>query len=429
MFEEFLQHATWYGDQKKADAILTANPSIAKENIHVAAALGDAGEVEKLLAKDSSLANATALPHATTPLVYLCFSVYLRSQPERSGDFLKTAKLLLEAGADPNAGFQSTGQYPDFESALYGAAGVAHHAALTKLLLQHGANPNDEEAAYHCPETHENGALKAMVESGRMTQIYLVMMLVRKHDWHDYDGVKYLLEKGADPNGDAGRGWYPLHHAIHRDNAIETIKLLMDHGADPTVIKDGMTAIARAARWGRADVLRLFKEFGFDISLEGTDGLLAACALNDKEKLEQIKHEHPELTTQLYGLAGYWLGWFCGTGNTEGVRNLLDLGVDVNAFFHGDGYFEIPMGSLPIHIAAWRARHDIVKLLIDRGARIDTRDARQRTPLMLAVKACIDSYWMERRSPDSVKYLLDAGADKNNIPLPTGYKEIDILLN
>jgi len=39
------------------------------------------------------------------------------------------------------------------------------------------------------------------------------------------------------------------------------------------------------------------------------------------------------------------------------VRQLLDLGVSPEApFTEGDGYFGVPKDSLPIHVAAWRAR-------------------------------------------------------------------------
>lgn len=55
-------------------------------------------------------------------------------------------------------------------------------------------------------------------------------------------------------------------------------------------------------------------------------------------------------------------------------------------------------------------------------------DGKGRTPLMLAVRACVDSYWTDRRSPQSVAALLAAGASKDGIQLPTGYDRIDSLL-
>lgn len=44
---------------------------------------------------------------------------------------------------------------------------------------------------------------------------------------------------------------------------------------------------------------------------------------------------------------------------------------------------------------------------------------------MLAVRACVDSYWMKQRS---VAALLSAGASDEGVALPTGYPEIDALL-
>ncbi len=105
---------------------------------------------------------------------------YLRRDATRSEAFVAAARALLDAGADPNAGFWTTGSYPEFETALYGAAGVAHHPELTQLLLERGADPNDEEAVYHSPETDDNRAMALLVESGRLTNENLVMMLVRQ---------------------------------------------------------------------------------------------------------------------------------------------------------------------------------------------------------------------------------------------------------
>lgn len=84
--------------------------------------------------------------------------------------------------------------------------------------------------------------------------------------------------------------------------------------------------------------------------------------------------------------------------------------------------------STALHVAAWRARHAAVKLLIERGAPVDALDGKGRTPLALAVRACVDSYWMERRSPESVEALLHAGAAVSGVNFPSGYAEVDELL-
>ena len=111
------------------------------------------------------------------------------------------------------------------------------------------------------------------------------------------------------------------------------------------------------------------------------------------------------------------------------VDVLLDLGVDVRALYvEGDGYYGVAKNSMALHAAAWRAQHETVQLLIARGAPVDVRDGRGRTALALAVRACVDSYWSYRRSPKSVRALLEAGAAVNDVTFPSGYAEVDDLL-
>jgi hypothetical protein len=45
------------------------------------------------------------------------------------------------------------------------------------------------------------------------------------------------------------------------------------------------------------------------------------------------------------------------------------------------------------------------------------------------VKACVDSYWKNRRTPESVEALLSAGAAIEGIEIPCGYDEVDALLS
>jgi ankyrin repeat protein len=425
----FIEAATWHGTLEHAKAILAAHPELASSDIHTAAILGDDAAVRQFIAQDPKNVTAKSPPYGGDALNYLCLSKYLRLDPVRGDAFLRAAAALLDAGADPNTGFWTTGKYPERETGLYGAAGVAHHTALTRLLVERGADPNDEEAVYHSPESYDNGAMQVLVGTGKVTAENLVMMLIRKHDWHDYEGAKWLLEHGADPNHARQRGWDPLHHALARDNSLEMVALLLDHGADPAAAKDGVTAVARAAREGRSDVLELFEHRGIPIELHGVDRLIAACAIGDAASARSIAEREPHLVVEVNAMGGELLAKFAGTDNPPGVRQLLDLGVDVAApFTEGDGYHDEPRNSLAIHVAAWRGRPAVVELLIARGSPIDLPDAKGRTPLALAVKACVDSYWTERRSPESVQALLEAGASVDGIAFPSGYDEVDALL-
>jgi ankyrin repeat protein len=428
--EDFITAAVWHGSLERAEAILAAHPEIASSDIHTAAIAGDDGAVRRFVEQDPAHAAAKSPPYGGDALTYLCLSKYLRLDRTRTAAFLRAATALLDAGADPKTGFWTTGQHPEFETALYGAAGVAHHPEMTRLLLERGADPNDAETPYHAPETYDNAALAILVECGRLTADSLATMLLRKADWHDADGIRFLLEHGADPNRMTGWGFTALHQAVRRDNALKNIEAMLDHGADPTLTtrEDRRSAVQIAARRGRGDLLELFERRGLPVELQGIDRLIAACATNDADRVRSIAEDQPELARAVLAHGGTLLAEFAGTWNTDGVGLLLDLGVPVDAPYPGDGYFEIAPNSTALHVAAWKAHPTTVKLLIARRAPVDAVDGKGRTPLALAVKACVDSHWTNRRSPESVEALLEAGASITGVPYPSGYADVDELL-
>lgn len=421
----FITAATWHGPLEPAEAILASHPGVRSSDIHTAAILGDDATVRRFLEQDPNSATTASPPYGGDPLVYLCLSKYLRLDPARSPGFIQTATALLEAGADPNSGFWNKGE---FETALYGAAGVAHHAGLTRLLLERGADPNDVEVVYHSPEGHDLDAFKEVVNTGRLTQESLTGMLVRKLDWHDKAGVEFILSHGLDPNQMTRRGHLALHHAVKRDNGLEIIQLLLDHGADPLRESEGRSIVAWAARKGRRDVLEALERRGHPVSLDGVDRLIAACARNDTATVRAITQAEPALVEAIRSESGILLAEFAGTENTPGVGHLLDLGISIGSTYGGDGYFDIAQDSTALHVAAWRMSHSTVSLLLDRGAPVDARDGNGRTPLALAVRACVDSYWTEWRTPESVAALLRAGANPELAPCPSGYQEVDELI-
>jgi hypothetical protein len=172
---DFITASVWHGSLEIAGAILAAHPEVATANIQVAAILGDNLSVRRFIAADPSQAAAKGGPHGWDPLTYLCFSRYLRLEPWRSAGFLDAARALLDAGASASTGFFDMDHQPtpEWESALYGAAGVAHHVDLTRLLLERGANPNDGEVMYHSPESFELGVIRhsSIAESLHLTAL------------------------------------------------------------------------------------------------------------------------------------------------------------------------------------------------------------------------------------------------------------------
>ncbi|MGD0226541.1 MAG: ankyrin repeat domain-containing protein [Terriglobia bacterium] len=423
------------GTLEHAELIRSQYPHVAASNIYTTAILADESAVRGFLSRDPRSATAKGGPHGWDALTYLCFSRYLRLDRARSEAFVRTARTLLDAGASANTGWYEMIDHPNprptFESAIYAAAGIVQHPELTRLLLERGADPNDEETPYHVPEGYDNTVMKIVLESGRLNNLSLACMLVRKTDWHDEEGLRILLGHGADPNIQPAFGDNALHHALRRDNGLKAIELLLDHGGDPALksTRDGRSATVMAGRRGRGDVLAMLEKRGISIELHGLDRLLAACARSDRETISLLVTREPQLSLDFIAEGGTALAEFAGNGNVEGLRCLLDLGVrPASLYREGDPYFDIAKDSTALHVAAWRARPAAVEELIQRGAPVNAVDTKGRTALALAVKACVDSYWTDRRSPDSVDALLRAGASVSGIDIPSGYEEVDELL-
>src|SRR5579859_2812941 len=430
-------HASGTLDQ--AELIRARYPEVTTANIYTAAVLADEEKVRRYLSNDPALATTSGGPHGWDALTYLCFSRYLRLDPTRSEAFVATARVLLKAGASASTGWMETTDddppRPFLESVLYAAAGLARHPELTRLLLEYGADPNDEETCYHAPKTYDNTVVQILLDSGRCNERSLAWLAARKADWHDEKGLLLALEGGANPNFMTHWKYSPFQHSIRRDNGLVMIAMFLEHGADPYLrnVQDQRNAFQMAAYHGRGDILAELERRGFASNYEGPtpelDALVAACALADRSQVQGLIARNPDLRQQLIDLGGSLLARFAGAANLDGVRVLLDLGIPVDAPWpDGDPYFELARNSAALHVAAWRANHDIVRELIARGANVNATDPRGRTPMQLAVTACIDSYWKYRRKPDSVAALLAAGATTKGIKMPTGYDAIDELL-
>jgi ankyrin repeat protein len=377
------------GTLDAAEAILAAHPQVAGDDLLVAAILGDSGAVSRLLAFDAARATARGGPYGWDALTYLCFSQYLRLRPTEG--FVGAAEALLDAGADPDTGFFEAEHEPDptFESALYGAAGVAHHADLTRLLLARGADPNlGGEVAYHAPEGFDNEAMQVVVESGRLASDGLTAMLHRKLDWTDLDGVRWLLEHGADANAVSPWGDRALHHALARDNALPLLEVLLDFGADPILGAprwQSRSAVAIAARAGRADALELFRRRGYAGELDGDDAFFAALARGDRSAALAFAAGEPGID-RLEGAQPGVVATLAGAGNTVALALALDLG--------------FPASADALSLAVWRERTGCVRELLTRGVPVSS------DVLALAERALTEtSEWTPHHSREILETL------------------------
>ncbi len=228
-------------------------------------------------------------------------------------------KVLLDAGADPNA-LDNRGATP----LVY----AAYSFEKTKLLVDHGAR------------------VKVAAKNG-VTPLDVAAVV---HG--NAPAVRYLLEHGAEivkPDVKSGRESYVLTDTAERGDP-ETIKLLLAHGGDVTVL-DGFGGTPLMSAVG-GDPLSQCEE--------KTDLLLPGSDVNALNTFAGMMKNGPISLTHMSALMN--AAPFCGPA--------------------------------------------VVAKLVKAGAHVNEKDVKQITALMRAVAR-------DNANPASVKALLDAGADVN----------------
>ena len=147
--DELIEAAIWHGSLDRAEALLAAHPELRSSDIHIAAILGDAAAVRAFIAQDPKCVTEKSGPYGGDALNYLGLSKYLRLDRSRSDAFLDTATALLDAGADPNTGFWTTGPFPERETVLYGAAGGISRDGVHRLIGVQNKQPHP--GRWHAP--------------------------------------------------------------------------------------------------------------------------------------------------------------------------------------------------------------------------------------------------------------------------------------
>jgi len=229
----------------------------------------------------------------------------------------ESARLLVKAGADVND------LLPDGTSALVLAAYSGHRSAAAAL-LESGADPNAAAVGFT--------ALHAAVLRG------------------DLGLANTLLAAGANPNAQITKGT-PMR------------RLSQDFDLPKTLV--GATPYLLAAKYLEIDMMTVLAAAGADRQLPLKDGmtpLMAAAGMGSAPQANRRnltvfdggKVEDERLVVQA-------------------VTTALRLGADVNAVTRA--------GDTALHSAASMGYDAVVQLLVDRGARLNVKNARGQTPL------------------------------------------------
>jgi hypothetical protein len=192
--------------REQAAAILEASPSLARDDTFVGAAVGDVKALREHLDRDAGVATRRGGPRGWDALLYLSNA---RLSPRASWDPLACAHLLLDRGADPKT-YALMHQMP--YTAITGAIGVGEAGpvaapphpqarALVELLLNAGADPNDEQALYNMHFLRDDGWLELLLARGLREQARLDYLLGASVKQDFADRVALLLAHGASSNG------------------------------------------------------------------------------------------------------------------------------------------------------------------------------------------------------------------------------------
>ncbi len=434
--------------------------------LHTAAVTGDAALIGLLLSAGADV-NAP-LTNGTTALM----------TASASGS-VDAVKILVDHGADVNAKETARG-----ETALMFAAGE-NRAAVIKFLLGHGADASvtttvvklgrarfDEDGNPLRPPTAQRGggrrggrgggvggqahgtpatvmggmtalliaardghqdAVRAFAESSvDINQVSagdksspLVIAIANGH----YDIAKYLLDHGANPNlatidglaalyavedteyAQVGWGANPIT-TQEKINYLDLTKALLAHGADPNakllkalwfrptshneewVDKKGATPFWRAAQATDVAAMQILIKGGADPNIATTEGV-----------------------TPLMAAAG--LGWGANSSRTvpngwlPAVKYCLELGADVNAH---DIY-----NYTALHGAAYRGDNELVKFLVEKGAKLDVRSKRGQTVTDMANGPMVNAH-LPMEHPDTIALLEKLGAPPPEVPIAAAPK-------
>ncbi len=398
------------GSLLPAKKILAEHPSLVSSSFLAAVVTGNVKLTQRLLANDPSLANAIGGPRNWPALCYLTFSRFLRDEKKRAGQFVKCAKLLLAAGADPNSYWPEPNNPTERETALYGAAGIANCAPLTKLLIDAGADVNDHESLYHASEFKDNAALAELLKA-RPEPKRISYNLCHKMDMEDPAGVRLFIKHGADVNVLLEHGLFkgsrPLHFAIYRRRSLAIFRILLRAGADPNLADaKGVTPYQLARKLGLNSVAKLLKSKGAIDDLDPRSKFLAALSSGDRKTAHAMLRNDPALKENLTEFDHKLLVDAAEAGNANAVRLMLDIGFPVST--RGATYGGWDASALDV--AAWNGHAAIVRLLHRRGADPSIKHGYGGDALGAAIHGA--SHGSHKRGTAAVKTLAMVASDK-----------------
>ena len=239
------------------------------------------------------------------------------------------ARLLLANGADPNAGYLWEGTYAF--TALTGALGEGEDAVnqprhqfwlpLARLLLDAGADPNDSQGLYNRMFAVSDDHLRLLFSYGLGTGT--------GGPWHAQLGS--ALPSPAQMLQDQLL-WAAEHNLPAR------VRLLLGHDTDPDGLgfwftgAERRTAYQRAALGGNAEIAELLLAVGArQTAFDPAQEFISACLSGDRHRAGALIAADPAVVRQAIAAEPAAILRAAELSRPAAVRLLAELGFDVNA--------------------------------------------------------------------------------------------------
>lgn len=422
---------------KEAQRTLAALPDMASESIHAASAIGDPEAVAQHLDRDPSLVNAAH--GGWTPLLYACGSLLSRVSARQSAGILECATLLLVRGADPNTSAPTDPSDPASAVSPIRRAFMCANMPIAMRLMQRGVKLDAQQwvSTMQQKQPVMTEAFREVFASPAVRQRFENLQqkgpgeLMGSDKWWFHtraeppmmhlEMFRPLLERKAlDPNK-PGIAGYSMFHQAAQNGTPEVLGLFLDHGAKlEHRTTEGRTALVLAIRAGKnlnVDVLRA--RGATNDGLRPIDELIGACIRADAAEARAILKANPDVVARTSVEDADVLVRAAATNILDRVKLMLSCGFDPGLF--GEG------GLTALHAAAWHGHVEMVRLLLDAHAPVNSRDSTfGSSPLAWAAHGSKHRTTAEEDYCAIVNALVDAGADYEAAVSRSGVRPEDI---
>lgn len=316
---------------------------------------------------------------------------------------------------------------------VWGWAAFTRNLALMTHLAQHGINPgrsiidddgNEWNALLLAAEDGELPIVRFLVEQGVDVNTVIdngrTAFISAASEGHLHV-LDYLLAQGVDLQTPSRKNCVALLYAAgggHND----VVQYLLELGVSVDVRHNGWTAFLVAAQNGKLETIKLLLQHGADINetveeqqWKGRNALIIACSEDYSDIVRFLIDRNAELNAKSANDDWTGLMWSIKQGNRELVTMLLEGGADIHTVVEHGAW----KGHTPLMLAAGEGHVEIVRLLCEQGAALETTLPDGWTALMLAA---------HRGDLKTVETLIEQGADVNTIVKAGKWKDYTALM-